>query len=145
MHLVGHAIVLAAVLLAVVCSVSTQFGMKHLIDVVAGGPAAAGTRVWSAFALLCRLSWPDNLLWRVAGYTAHRTFVAVTGDIRRDLFAYLSGHSPGFFAARLPGGAGQPRQFLGQQRFRARTPACGMSYRRRLGDAVDRPHRLGQC
>src|ERR1019366_1877809 len=37
-------------------------------------------------------------------YTAHRTFVAVTGDIRRDMFRYLSGHAPGFFASRLPGG-----------------------------------------
>jgi ATP-binding cassette subfamily B protein len=29
--------------------------------------------------------------------------VAVTGDVRRDLFAHLSGHSPSYFAERLPG------------------------------------------
>ncbi len=32
-----------------------------------------------------------------------RSFVAVTGDIRRDLFAHLLGHAPAWFAERLPG------------------------------------------
>ena len=103
-HPLGHAIVLVSVLLAVGCSVSTQFGMKHLIDVVSMGQEKGAPLVWGAFALLCALVAADNLLWRVAGYAGHITFVAVTGDIRRDLFAYLSGHAPGFFASRLPGG-----------------------------------------
>ena len=30
-------------------------------------------------------------------------FVGVTGDLRRDLFRHLTGHSPGYFADRLPG------------------------------------------
>ncbi|MGA3401964.1 MAG: ABC transporter ATP-binding protein [Acetobacteraceae bacterium] len=102
-HPLGHAVVLVSVLLAVGASVSTQYGMKHLIDVISGGPAAAGTRVWWAFALLAVLVAADNLLWRVAGYSAARTFVAVTGDIRADLFGFLSGHSPAYFAERLPG------------------------------------------
>src|ERR1051326_1276418 len=104
LHPAGHGIVLVAVLAAVGCSVSTQYGMKHLIDVVSMGREAGAALVWTAFAVLCALVAADNLFWRLAGYTAHRTFVAVTGDIRRDLFGYLSGHAPGFFAARLPGG-----------------------------------------
>ncbi len=104
LHPVGHAVALTAVLLAVTCSVSTQFGMKYLIDVVSMGRESGAALVWGAFALLCALVAADNMLWRVAGYTGHRTFIAVTGDIRRDLFAFLSGHSPGFFASRLPGG-----------------------------------------
>src|SRR6202012_659605 len=64
---------------------------------------AAGNKVWIAFALLCGLVAADNLSWRVGGYAAHRTFVAVTGDIRRDLFRHLAGHSPTYFAERLPG------------------------------------------
>jgi ATP-binding cassette subfamily B protein len=104
LHPIGHTIVLVSVLIAVSCSVTTQFGLKHLIDVVSMGQQSGAPLVWGAFAILCALVAADNLLWRVAGYTAHRTFVAVTGDIRRDLFAYLSGHAPGFFAARLPGG-----------------------------------------
>ncbi len=104
LHPLGHIIVLISVLAAVGCSVSTQFGMKHLIDVISLGHDAGAPLVWGAFALLCALVAADNLLWRVAGYTAHRIFVAITGDIRRDLFGYLAGHAPGFFASRLPGG-----------------------------------------
>ena len=29
--------------------------------------------------------------------------VAVSGDIRRDLFRHLTGHSPAYFADRMPG------------------------------------------
>jgi ATP-binding cassette subfamily B protein len=106
LHPIGHAGVLVAVLIAVGCSVTTQFGMKHLIDIVSMGQQTGAPLVWGAFALLCVLVAGDNLLWRVGGYVANRTFVAVTGDIRRDLFGYLSGHAPGFFASRLPGGLG---------------------------------------
>jgi ATP-binding cassette subfamily B protein len=102
-HPAGHLTVLLSVLVAVVCSVSTQYGLKYLIDIVALGRDAAGTKVWSAFALLCGLVAADNLSWRVGGYAGHRAFVAVTGDIRRDLFRHLSGHSPAYFAERLPG------------------------------------------
>ena len=45
----------------------------------------------------------DNLLWRLAGWIASFTFVRVTGDLRRDLFRHLTGHSPSYFADRLPG------------------------------------------
>jgi ATP-binding cassette subfamily B protein len=76
--------------------------MKHLIDAVSVGPQAA-TGAWGAFALLCGLVAADNLAWRIGGYAAARTYVAVTGDVRRDLFAHVSGHSPSFFAERLPG------------------------------------------
>ncbi len=102
LHPFGHATVLASVLAAVVCSTSTQYGLKHLIDLVAAGPGARKP-VWAAFLLLCAFIAADNLLWRVGGFVAARTFVAVTGDIRRNLFAHLSGHSPSWFAERLPG------------------------------------------
>jgi len=104
LHPIGHTVVFSAVLVACVCSVSTQFAMKHLIDVVSMGREAGAPLVWTAFGFLCAPVAADNMSWRVAGYTGHRTFVAVTGDIRRDLFAYLAGHAPGFFASRLPGG-----------------------------------------
>ncbi len=103
-HPIGHAIVLASVLAAVLCSVSSQYGMKRLIDAIAAGPGGGGTAaVWAAFLLLCGLIAADNLLWRVGGWAAARSFVAVTGDVRRDMFAHLSGHSPSYFAERLPG------------------------------------------
>ena len=101
-HPWGHATVVLSVMVAVTCAVSVQYGLKHLIDIIAAGPGKA-TGLWMAFALLCSLVAADSLLWRVAGWAAAYTFVAVTGDVRRDLFAHLSGHSPSYFAERLPG------------------------------------------
>jgi ATP-binding cassette subfamily B protein len=100
-HKVGHAVILSSVLLAVLCSVSTQYGMKHLVDVVSGRTVWGG--VWGAFALLCGLIAADNFLWRVAGWVVAHVYVRVTGEVRQDLFAYLSAHSPSYLAERLPG------------------------------------------
>jgi len=97
---VSHAIILAAVLGAVICSVGTQYGVKFLVDTLATGRDAA---VWTAFCLLGSLIAADNLLWRVASWIANYAFVGVTGDLRRDLFRHLTGHSPGYFADRMPG------------------------------------------
>src|SRR3989440_1022984 len=99
---VSHAVILAAVLAAVGCSVTTQYGVKHLVDALTTGSVAAQT-VWLAFVLLVGLIAADNLLWRLAGWIASFTFVRVTGDLRRDLFRHLTGHSPSYFADRLPG------------------------------------------
>ena len=94
--------IVAAVLAAVFCSVTTQYGVKYLVDQLAIGPATSHG-IWFAFALLVGLIAADNLLWRVAGWIASFTFVRVTGDLRRDLFRHLTGHSPSYFADRLPG------------------------------------------
>jgi ATP-binding cassette subfamily B protein len=42
-------------------------------------------------------------LWRVASWISTYTFVAVTGDLRRDLFRHLTGQAPSYFADRMPG------------------------------------------
>jgi ATP-binding cassette subfamily B protein len=97
---VSHAVILAAVLTAVACSVGTQYGVKFLVDVLSNHDAAG---VWTAFLLLGALIAADNLLWRVASWIANFAFVGVTGDLRRDLFRHLMGHSPAYFADRLPG------------------------------------------
>src|SRR5205814_791761 len=99
---VSAAVILTAVLAAVGCSVTTQYGVKYLVDALAAGSAAAPA-IWLAFSLLVGLIAADNLLWRLAGWVASFTFVRVTGDLRRDLFRHLTGHSPGYFADRLPG------------------------------------------
>lgn len=100
-HPFGHSAIFLSVLAAVGCSVSQQYGIKFLIDTLASGPAAA--HLWQAFALLVALMLGDMLLWRVGGLIASRTFVAVTGDVRGDLFRHLTGHAPYFFNERLPG------------------------------------------
>ncbi|HTI80244.1 MAG TPA: ABC transporter ATP-binding protein [Acetobacteraceae bacterium] len=101
-HPLGHATVFVSVMVAVACAVSVQYGLKNLIDVISAGPGKA-QGLWTAFAVLCGLVAADSLLWRVAGWAGAYTFVAVTGDIRRDLFGHLSGHSPSYFSERLPG------------------------------------------
>ena len=102
LHRVAHAIILSSVALAVLCSVITQYGVKYLVDTLSQ-PARGGAGVWLAFAVLVTLIAADNLLWRLAAWVGNSTFVAVTGDVRRDLFRHLTGHAPSYFAARSAG------------------------------------------
>jgi len=98
----SHVVILAAVVGAVACSVGTQYGVKYLVDSLSAGPARAGG-VWLAFIFLMSLIAADNILWRIASWTASFTFVGVTGDLRRDIFRHLTGHAPSYFSDRLPG------------------------------------------
>ena len=99
-HALGHGVVLASVVLAVGCSIASQYSVKHLVDTLTAG---AHGPVWYAFGLLAGLIAADNMLWRVGGWVASHSFVNVTGDLRRDLFHHLTGHSPSYFADRPPG------------------------------------------
>src|SRR5207302_1788505 len=98
----AHVVILSAVVAAVACSVGTQYGVKNLVDSLTAGSSHA-SNVWLAFAFLMSLIAADNLLWRVASWTASFTFVGVTGDLRRDMFRHLTGHAPSYFSDRLPG------------------------------------------
>ncbi|WP_424629289.1 ABC transporter ATP-binding protein [Bradyrhizobium sp. SYSU BS000235] len=97
----SHALILGAVLTAVACSVSTQYGVKLLVDALTAGPDVNAP--WTAFLFLVSLIAADNFSWRVASWTGSYTFVHVTGDLRRDLFRHITDHSPSFFSNRLPG------------------------------------------
>jgi ATP-binding cassette subfamily B protein len=101
-RLASHLVILGCVVGAVACSVSTQYGIKFLIDGLSAGISHAGS-VWLGFILLVSLITADNFLWRIASWTASFTFVGVTGDLRRDVFRHLTGHAPSYFADRLPG------------------------------------------
>ncbi|TWT01193.1 ABC transporter ATP-binding protein [Reyranella sp. CPCC 100927] len=98
----SHTIVILSVLVAVGCAISSQYAIKHLIDVLSSTPDA-NDPVWTAFMLLTGLIAADNLSWRVGGWAASHAFVTVTGDLRRDLFRHLTGHAHGYFVDRLPG------------------------------------------
>jgi ATP-binding cassette subfamily B protein len=101
-RLAAHLVILIAVAAAVACSVGTQYGLKFLVDSLSAGPDRAGG-VWLAFVFLMSLIAADNLLWRIASWTASFTFVGVTGDLRRDIFRHLTGHAPSYFSDRMPG------------------------------------------
>ncbi|HLH10339.1 MAG TPA: ABC transporter ATP-binding protein [Methylovirgula sp.] len=99
---IAHATILTCVLAAVGFSVGTQYAIKFLVDALSkGAPDTANP--WPAFICVCGFIAGDALFWRVAGWIASDTFVRVTGDLRRDLFEHLMGHSPSYFADRLPG------------------------------------------
>ena len=102
MRPVSHSTILTVVIMAVTCSIAAQYSIKFLVDTLATGDTSS-PNVWQAFAILASLIAADNLLWRAAGWISGRTFVAVTGDVRRDLFRHLTKHAPSFFADRLPG------------------------------------------
>ena len=101
-RLASHLVILISVVAAVACSVGTQYGVKFLVDNLSAG-ASHGDGVWLAFILLMSLIAADNFLWRIASWTASFTFVRVTGDLRRDIFRYLTGHAPSYFSDRMPG------------------------------------------
>ncbi len=97
-----HGAILVAVLGAVSFSVSTQYGIKFLVDSLSAGPVN-NARPWAAFVLVVSLVAADNFLWRIASWIASYTFVNVSGDLRGDLFRHLTGHAPSYFADRQPG------------------------------------------
>ena len=99
---VEHAAILACVLGAVSFSTSTQYGIKFLVDTLSKGQDT-GANPWLAFGVLVTFIACDNFLWRIASWIASYAFVGVTGDLRSDLFRYLTGHAPSYFAERLPG------------------------------------------
>ncbi|ASL47138.1 ATM1-type heavy metal exporter [Burkholderia sp. AD24] len=101
-HKFAHAVVLFSVVAAVGCALASQYGIRNLIDALPGGRAHP-QNVVRAFVVLVALILADNLFWRVAGWVSARTFVAVTGDIRREMFDYLAGHAPSFFSDKQPG------------------------------------------
>ncbi len=104
-HKSAHASILLSVVVGVACSVSASFASKLLVNALqrATGHTHHLQAVWNAVAILLALIAADNLAWRVGGWISTRTFVQVTGDLRRDLFRHLTGHSPSYFADRMPG------------------------------------------
>src|SRR5579883_1498138 len=97
----AHAAILIAVLGAVGSSVSSQYAVKFLVDTLAAGHG--NPKIWIAFAILTSLVACDNLLWRLAGWISSHAFVGVSGDLRGELFRYLTGHAPSYFSDRLAG------------------------------------------
>lgn len=101
-HALSHALILVSIVAAVGCALASQYAIKSLIDSLGAGRSHQWL-VERAFLVLVVLIFADNLFWRVGGWIAARAFVAVTGDIREDLFAYLTGHAPSYFADKQPG------------------------------------------
>src|SRR6185369_8623330 len=100
-YLWNHITITLAVVGAVTCSVSTQYGVKYLVDALSDPGRRAS--IWMAFAILITLIAADNAFWRLAAWVGHSTFVNVSGSVRRKLFRHLTGHAPSFFSIQSPG------------------------------------------
>jgi ATP-binding cassette, subfamily B, bacterial len=74
-----------------------------VVDAVSAGPAD-DRGIWYAVGVFTLLVGGDNLLWRVVGWCAARTFPNVGVDLRLELFRHLLHHSAGYFGERLAGG-----------------------------------------
>lgn len=97
----SHVAILTSVIAAVTFSVSTQYGLKKLVDALSN-PSQHGA-VWVAFAMVIGFIAADNLSWRLAAWIGHSTFTGVSGRVRRKLFRHLTGHAPSFFHGQAPG------------------------------------------
>ncbi|MDX9874045.1 MAG: ABC transporter ATP-binding protein [Spongiibacteraceae bacterium] len=87
------------------CAVAVQYGMKLLVDAMAGtDPQRAA--VWFPLALFLTLIAVENVLWRCGGWLGCRTVVASCVDLRIDLFRHLTGHPMRYFHQHYAGGLG---------------------------------------
>ncbi|ACI50300.1 ABC transporter related [Gluconacetobacter diazotrophicus PA1 5] len=102
-HAVQHVVIFLSVAVAVACTVGATYATRFLVDTMTAHGAGEMAAVWRAVAILVVVIAFDNLSWRVAGWFATYAFVEMTGDVRRDLFRYLTGHSASYFADRMPG------------------------------------------
>lgn len=95
-----HLGVLALVVGAVTASVGAQYAMKLLIDALAGAGARAATE---ALVLFLGLIVTENALWRTSGWCGAGAILRMKAELRLDLFSWLTGQSPRFFADHLAG------------------------------------------
>ncbi len=100
----------AALLIAVAgaagCAVAVQYVMKLLVDGMAGSREASAA-VWSALVLFVAFIAGESAMWRITGWLACRTTLAVGVDMRLDLFGHLNGQPMRYFADNLAGSLGQ--------------------------------------
>lgn len=97
-----HLAAVASVGGAAACASASQYGLKLIVDAMAGGSAhIAG--VWTALAVFATLAAGESLLWRGGGWFGHRAMLADKADAKLDLFNHLSGHCGRYFSDRLGG------------------------------------------
>ena len=89
---------------AAACAVAVQYGMKLIVDAMAGD--RGGSDIWRYLIFFIALIAAESLLWRLAGWVGCRTVVASGVDIRMDLMDYLLRHPMQYFSEHLAGSLG---------------------------------------
>ncbi len=97
-HLAAVASVLGAASFACVA----QYGLKLIVDAMAGGPQHISA-VWWALAVFGVLLAGESVLWRSGSWFGYRAILADKAEAKLDLFNHLSGHSSRYFSDRMGG------------------------------------------
>ncbi len=101
----GHFVVLFALIVgAAMCGIGQQYGLKLLVDAMAGQRSLTPTVAMGVFLSLVVL---EAVLLRTTGWLVCRTTIGVGVDLRLELFNHLSGQSIRYFAENLAGSLGQ--------------------------------------
>lgn len=95
------------------CAVAVQYGMKLLVDAMAGSDRSQA-QVWFPLGVFIGLIVIENVFWRLGGWLGCRTVVASCVDVRVDLFRYLTGHPMRYFAEHFAGALGNRISATGQ-------------------------------
>ena len=98
-------ILISLILLAAACSVGVQYGMKLIVDAMAGDDRQSRI-VWWSLGLFISLIALESLFWRLSGWLGCRAVVATGVALRLDMFRHLSGHSLDYFADHMAGSLG---------------------------------------
>src|ERR1700756_1097305 len=97
-----HAAALVSVLGAASFACVAQFGLKLIVDAMAGGPQHLA-KVWSAVAIFAVLLACESMLWRVGSWLGYRPMLVEKGKTKLDFFNHLCGHCSRYFSDRLGG------------------------------------------
>ena len=93
------------IVLASACSVGVQYGMKLIVDAMAGDDRQSRL-IWWSLGLFIALIGLESIFWRLSGWLGCRAVVATGVDVRLDMFRHLSGHSLDYFADHMAGSLG---------------------------------------
>jgi ATP-binding cassette subfamily B protein len=97
-----HAAAVVSVLGAASFACIAQFGLKLIVDAMAGGPQQI-SQVWWALALFGALLAGESALWRFGSWFGYRAILVDKAEAKLDLFGHLSGHSSRYFSDRMGG------------------------------------------
>jgi ATP-binding cassette, subfamily B, bacterial len=97
-----HVAALVSVLGAAAFACFAQFGLKLIVDAMAGGPEHL-QQVWEALAIFAILLGGESMLWRIGSWLGYRAMLADKAEAKLDLFNHLCGHCSRYFADRLGG------------------------------------------
>ncbi len=101
-HRLWISLLLAIVVSGAIAAVAAQYGLRLLVDAMTapGRDLAAVARALGLFLGLLAL---ENVCWRIGGFVGAHSVIAVSEDIRVDLFAVVSARSWDFFSTQASG------------------------------------------